>query len=132
MRRDERGGAMPGVAVVSVPVTDQDRAVAFYTGYLGFRVVEDAAMGPTMRWVQLRAGDAPTTITLTTWFETMAAGTVEGLVLDVEDPDGVRAAMQAGGVACSELADEPWGRYFTCKDPDGNGLVVTRTTAAWG
>ena len=64
---------MTGVAVVSVPVTDQDRAAAFYTEHLGFRVIEDAPMGPEMRWVQLAAGDAPTTLTLTTWFDTMTA-----------------------------------------------------------
>ena len=38
-----------------------------------------------------------------------------------------RAGLVASGVECSELADEPWGRYFTCRDPDGNGLVVAKT-----
>src|SRR5579871_3682865 len=61
---------MPGIAVVSVPVTDQDRAIAFYTTHLGFSVVADVPMGPEMRWVQLRAGDEQASITLTTWFET--------------------------------------------------------------
>jgi catechol 2,3-dioxygenase-like lactoylglutathione lyase family enzyme len=118
---------MPGVAVVSIPVTDQDRAAAFYTAHLGFRVIEDAPMGPEMRWLQLAAGEAPTTLTLTTWFDTMKAGTMEGLVIDVADPDACRAGLVAGGVECSEVADEPWGRYFTCRDPDDNGLVVART-----
>jgi catechol 2,3-dioxygenase-like lactoylglutathione lyase family enzyme len=121
---------MPGVAVVSVPVRDQDRAAAFYTGYLGFRVIGDAPMGPTMRWLQLAAGDAPTSLTLTTWFETMTAGSLEGLVIDVADPDACQAALVAAGVECSDVGDEPWGRYFTCKDPDGNGLVVARVTRA--
>jgi catechol 2,3-dioxygenase-like lactoylglutathione lyase family enzyme len=123
---------VPGVAVVSVPVTDQDRAKAFYTAYLGFTVLEEAEMGPTMRWVQLGVGDQQTTLTLTTWFDTMTAGTVEGLVIDVEDPDGCRAAMAGAGIECSEVGDEPWGRYFTCKDPDGNSLVVARTTRRGG
>ena len=47
---------MPGVAVVSVPVTDQDRAVAFYAEHFGFRVIEDAQMGPGMRWSSWRPG----------------------------------------------------------------------------
>jgi catechol 2,3-dioxygenase-like lactoylglutathione lyase family enzyme len=125
---DDEGGPMPGVAVVSIPVTDQDAAVAFYTEHLGFRVIADATMSPTMRWVQLAAGDAPTTLTLTTWFDTLTAGTLEGLVIDVADPDACRAGLVAAGIGCSDVGDEPWGRYFTCKDPDGNGLVVAKVT----
>lgn len=121
---------MPGVVVVSVPVSDQDRAAQFYGRYLGFRVIEDQPMGPTMRWVQLGCDTLPTTIALTTWFETMPAGSVTGLMIDVDDVDGVRLAMVADGVACSELGEESWGRYFTTNDPDGNGIVVARTTAA--
>lgn len=49
-------------------------------------------------------------------------------MIDVPDPDGCRAKLVAAGVECSALADESWGRYFTCKDPDGNGLVVAKTT----
>jgi predicted enzyme related to lactoylglutathione lyase len=121
---------MPGVSVVSVPVSDQDRAAAFYSEYLGFKVIEDQAMGPDMRWVQLGVDGQQTTITLTTWFEGMPAGSITGLLLDVDDADATRAAMVAGGVECTELTDEPWGRYFMVKDPDGNGLIVSRTTSA--
>jgi len=120
---------MPGVSVVSVPVTDQDRAAAYYSKYLGFRVLNDQPMGPEMRWVQLACGDQPTTIALTTWFDTMPAGSVTGLLLDVDDADAVRARLVADGYECSEPDDQPWGRYFTTSDPDGNGLVVSRTTA---
>jgi catechol 2,3-dioxygenase-like lactoylglutathione lyase family enzyme len=118
---------MAGVAVVSVPVTDQDGAAAFYTEHLGFRVIADLPMGPGMRWLQLAADDAPTTLTLVTWFDNMAAGSIEGLVIDVGDPDACHAGLVASGVECSDVGDEPWGRFFTCRDPDGNGLVVART-----
>jgi catechol 2,3-dioxygenase-like lactoylglutathione lyase family enzyme len=118
---------MPGVAVVSVPVSDQDAAAAFYTEHLGFKVIADMSMGPAMRWLQLAAGETPTTLTLTTWFDNMTAGSLEGLVIDVADVDACRAGLVASGVECSELADEPWGRYFTCRDPDSNGLVVAKT-----
>jgi catechol 2,3-dioxygenase-like lactoylglutathione lyase family enzyme len=119
---------MSRIAVVSVPVTDQDRAAAFYSSYLGFDVIEDQAMGPTMRWVQLGSGDEVTTITLTTWFDTMPAGSLSGLVVHVDDVDATRAKMVANGIECSELDDQPWGRYFMAKDPDGNGLVIATTT----
>jgi catechol 2,3-dioxygenase-like lactoylglutathione lyase family enzyme len=119
---------MSRVAVVSVPVTDQDRAAAFYSSYLGFDVINDAPMGPTMRWVQLGSGDEPTTLTLTTWLDTMPAGSVSGLVIHVDDADATRAKMVADDIECSELDDQPWGRYFTENDPDGNGLVIAKTT----
>lgn len=119
---------MSRVAIVSVPVTDQDRAAAFYSSYLGFDVIEDEAMGPTMRWVQLGNAEAgATTITLTTWFDTMPAGSVTGLMIHVDDVEATRAKMAADDIECSELDDEPWGRYFTTKDPDGNGLVIAKT-----
>ena len=121
---------MPGISVVSIPVTDQDRAAAFYARYLGFRVIEDQQMGPGMRWLQLACGELPTTITLTTWIEVMAPGTLSGLMIDVDEVDDVHSEMVADGFDCSALDDEPWGRYFMVKDPDGNQLIVARTTAA--
>jgi hypothetical protein len=57
----------------------------------------------------------------------MPAGAIEGLVIDVPDPDVCRAGLVAAGVECSDVGDAPWGRYFTCRDPDGNGLIVART-----
>lgn len=120
---------MSRVAIVSVPVSDQDRASRFYTSYLEFTVIEDQPMGPTMRWVQLGTGvDGATTITLTTWFESMPAGSITGLMIYVDDVDAIRRRMLDEGVECSDVGEEPWGRYFTTKDPDGNGLVVTTPT----
>jgi len=67
--------AITGVEVVSIPVSDQDRARDFYVDVLGLELIRDAQMGPGMRWVQLGApGGRGTTLTLVTWFETMPAG----------------------------------------------------------
>lgn len=118
---------MPGIVVVSVPVTDQDRAAAFYGRYLGFEVVADQQMGPEMRWLQLGHGPDAATLTLTTWFDRLTPGTLEGLVLHVDDPDAVRAEMAADGHEVSACEDQPWGRFFTATDPDGNGLIIART-----
>jgi catechol 2,3-dioxygenase-like lactoylglutathione lyase family enzyme len=118
---------VPGVVIVSVPVADQDRAAKFYTDYLGFKVLRDDPMGPTMRWVQLGSGDDKVSITLTTWFKRFTPGTLEGFLLHVDDPDALRARMVADGRECSECEDQPWGRFFTTTDPDGNALVLTRT-----
>lgn len=123
---------MPRIAVVSVPVTDQQRAADFYTRYVGLHVVADQQMGDDMRWLQLGHGDDQATLTLTTWFDRLTPGTLQGLVLHVDDPDAVHAALVADGHECSEPEDQPWGRFFSVDDPDGNSLIVARTAGAAG
>jgi catechol 2,3-dioxygenase-like lactoylglutathione lyase family enzyme len=62
------------VAIVSVPVSDQDRARRFYTEVLGFDVVADEPMGPDQRWVMVRPSAGGAALTLVTWFPTMTPG----------------------------------------------------------
>ena len=74
--------ALTNIEVVSVPVTDQDAAKSFYVDKLGFSVeIDNAFAGGSMRWVMLRPPGGRTAITLVTWFETMAAGSLRGAVL---------------------------------------------------
>ncbi len=120
---------MPGVVVISIPVTDQDRAAKFYTDYFGFHLIGNEAMGPNMRWVHLAHGDEAATITLTTWFDKLTPGVLQGLMLYTEDPDALRERMVADGIECSDCDDQPWGRFFSTSDPDGNGLIAARTTS---
>jgi catechol 2,3-dioxygenase-like lactoylglutathione lyase family enzyme len=113
--------------LMSMPVTDQDRARDFYVDVLGFALVRDNHMGPAQRWVQVAPKGAATSITLVNWFESMPAGSVGGLVLESDDLDADVARLSGLGVPVSEVRDEPWGRYVTLKDPDGNGLVLQAT-----
>ena len=73
------------VRVVSVPVSDQDRAREFYVEKLGFALVRDDASVPGIRWVQLAPPGGSTSLTLVTWFESMPAGSLRGLVLVSDD-----------------------------------------------
>jgi len=118
------------VQLLSVPVTDQDRARDFYVGVLGFDLIRDAEMQPGLRWVQVAPPGAQTSLTLVTWFDSMPAGTLRGLVLETDDLEGDLSAYTArGAVVADGIQDQPWGRYFTLADPDGNGLVVQQTRA---
>ena len=123
--------AVTGIEIVSVPVADQDRARAFYVDVLGLELIRDTEMGPGMRWVQLGApGGRGTTITLVTWFESMPAGSQQGLVLETDDLDGDVERLRAAGLDFPDgVQDQPWGRYVTLADPDGNGLVLQTTRA---
>jgi len=120
------------VRVVSLPVSDQDRARDFYVDVLGFELVADTEMGPGMRWVQVRPPGSLTSITLVTWFESMAPGSVKGTVLESDDLEADVARLARSGVAVdADIRTAPWGRYVTFDDPDGNGLVLQTTSSGF-
>ncbi len=118
--------AIINLSVVSVPVSDQDRAKEFYVGKLGFSEQMDAGFGDGMRWVMLRPPGASTSVTLVTWFGTMPAGSLRGAVLACDDLENTLAELTARGVefAEDEIQQAPWGRWKTFEDPDGNGWVL--------
>ncbi|MEE6261463.1 VOC family protein [Plantactinospora sonchi] len=118
------------IQLLSLPVTDQDRARDFYVDVLGFDLLGDNPMGPERRWVQVAPKGADTSITLVTWFDTMPPGSVKGLVLETDDLDGDVADLTRRGVRIQGGVQEaPWGRFVTFDDPDGNGIVLQATTA---
>lgn len=122
--------AITGVQVISLPVSDQDRARDFYVGVLGMDLLRDAQMQPGMRWVQVAPRGGEATITLVTWFEAMPAGSYRGLVLETDDLDADVERLRGHGLEFPDgIQQQPWGRYVTFADPDGNGLVLQATTA---
>jgi catechol 2,3-dioxygenase-like lactoylglutathione lyase family enzyme len=109
----------------------QDRARDFYVDMFGLDLVRDNPMGPDARWVQVAPKGARTSITLVTWFPTMPAGSVKGTVLETDDLDGDVADLAAKGVVIqSGIQEQPWGRFVTFDDPDGNGIVLQETAGA--
>jgi catechol 2,3-dioxygenase-like lactoylglutathione lyase family enzyme len=119
------------VDIVSIPVSDQDRAQAFYTDVLGFAVRESAAMDDGRRWVELVPPAGGASITLVTWFDAMPAGSLRGLVLGTDDAHAAFAELRSRGVEFAEdgVQDAPWGRHATFCDPDGNGWVLVGPVA---
>jgi catechol 2,3-dioxygenase-like lactoylglutathione lyase family enzyme len=113
------------IKVVSVPVSDQQKSKAFYVDKLGFKLLSESSMGPDQTWIQLAPGDGGVSITLVTWFETMPAGSLRGMVLAVDDIQKAFQELQDKGVTIKgEVEDQSWGKYFTAVDPDGNELVI--------
>ena len=118
------------VQLVSVPVSDQDRARDFYLDVLDFDLIFDNPMGPDgSRWIQVAPKGAATALTLVTWFPTMSPGSLKGLVLETDDLDADVARLRERGVDLPDggIQTAPWGRYVTFHDPDGNGLVLQST-----
>lgn len=117
------------ITIVSIPVSDPQRSKAFYTDVMDFKLLRESPMGPGMSWIQLQPKDGGATITLVSWFDSMPPGGQQGLMLHVADIDAERERLLGKGVEAAPIEEQPWGRYTTIKDPDGNGWVVTTQTA---
>jgi catechol 2,3-dioxygenase-like lactoylglutathione lyase family enzyme len=117
--------AVQGVKVISVPVSDQDRAKAFYVEKLGFEATRDDDSVPGIRWVQVTPSGGSVSFALVTWFETMPAGSLQGLVLGSDDLERDCEELQKKGVEFERpLQEQPWGTEAVVRDPDGNMLVL--------
>lgn len=113
------------VAVVSVPVSDQERAKAFYVDRLGFDLVRDDASQPGLRWLQVRPAGSDVSLTLVDWFESMPAGSLRGLVLTVPDLEVEYERLRANGVEFDTAPEaRPWATEAVFRDPDGNEFVL--------
>jgi predicted enzyme related to lactoylglutathione lyase len=110
--------------LVQVPVSDVDRAKAFYVDRAGFIAEHDHQVSEELRFVQLTPPGSACSIALTTGAHQMRPGSVEGLQLVVEDADAARAELLERGVEASEVQEFPWGRFVFFADPDGNGWAV--------
>jgi catechol 2,3-dioxygenase-like lactoylglutathione lyase family enzyme len=116
---------MQRMAVVSVPVSDQERAKEFYVEKVGFRLLADARFGAEQRWVQVGPAEGEPSLTLVTWFEEMPAGSLRGLVFDCERlDDDYRAMTDRGVVFTGEPRQQVGGTFATFVDPDGNQISL--------
>jgi predicted enzyme related to lactoylglutathione lyase len=114
---------------VTIYVTDQDAAKAFYTQKMGFAERMDAPMGPESRWVELAPGQGETSLVLMKPDPAMPGydlaksmiGTWATFIFGVEDMQATFQELSSRGV---EFVDAPsrqdWGWWATIKDPDGN------------
>ena len=110
--------------LVQVPVSDVDRAKAFYAGQAGFTEDIDVDVGGGIRFVQLTPPGSPASIAIGTGLSQMKPGSVEGLQLVVSDVEAARAELLERGVDVSEVQAFDWGAFVYFSDPDGNGWAV--------
>jgi predicted enzyme related to lactoylglutathione lyase len=110
--------------LVAVPVSDVDRAKAFYTEKAGFHADHDHRVSDEMRFVQLTPPGSACSIALGQGITTAAPGSVQGLQLVVADIQAARAELASRGVDVGEVQDFPWGSFVFFSDPDGNRWAV--------
>ncbi|HUB69483.1 MAG TPA: VOC family protein [Acidimicrobiales bacterium] len=116
------------VHTVAVPVTDQERALEFYSGTLGFEVRRDATFGAGDRWLEVAPPGVETTIAIPPAHPGVKAGVDTGLRLAASDAGAVHAALRAAGADVDELLNFPGAPpMFFLRDPDGNTLVIVES-----
>jgi len=106
--------------VIPVPVSDTDRAIAFYKK-VGFNVDMDQRMSDELRFVQLTPPGSGCSIHIGEGMSTLDPGTVKGLILVVDSAEAAKAELDKRGVETSDIEPQPWGKhvYFT----DAAGVV---------
>ena len=110
--------------LIPVPVTDVDRAKAFYVDQAGFSADHDHEVSEEIRFVQLTPPGSACSISIGRGLSPMQPGALQGLQVVVEDIGAARDALAAGGIEVSDIQDFPWGRFVFFSDPDGNGWAV--------
>jgi predicted enzyme related to lactoylglutathione lyase len=110
--------------LVAIPVTDVDRAKAFYTEQAGFNADHDHAVGDEIRFVQLTPPGSACSIALGKGLVDAEPGSVKGMQIVVSDIHAAREELVERGVEVSEVQEFPWGSFVFFNDPDGNGWAV--------
>jgi len=110
--------------LIQVPVSDVDRAKAFYVEKAGFNADHDHQISDELRFVQLTPPGSACSISFGTGLTEMEPGSIEGLQMVVEDAEAARDELAGRGVDVSDVQEFPWGRFVYFSDPDGNGWAV--------
>jgi lactoylglutathione lyase len=117
-----------GVRTVSIPVDNQDAALRFYVGILGFTALRDTPTPAGGRWIELAPGADDVIVTLEPAAPDVTRGAI-GIRFTTDNAEAAHAALQAAGVDTDEILRWPGApAMFAFRDPDGNAFSVTETT----
>jgi predicted enzyme related to lactoylglutathione lyase len=117
------------IELIPVPVTDVDRAKAFYQS-VGFNADHDHKVMPGLRFVQLTPPGSACSIAIGKGLVETPPGSAQGLQLVVGDIEAAHDDLAGRGVEVSDVQDFPWGRFVFLSDPDGNGWAVQQIVRA--
>jgi len=110
--------------LVIIPVTDIDRAKAFYTDQAGFNADHDHTVSDEIRFVQLTPPGSACSIAIGKGITDAAPGSVAGLQMVVPDIEAAHDELVKRGAEVSEIQELAWGRFVSFADPDGNKWAV--------
>jgi predicted enzyme related to lactoylglutathione lyase len=110
--------------LVVIPVSDVDRAKAFYVDKIGFVADHDHTVSEDVRFVQLTPPGSACSIAFGKGLTEAEPGSVEGMQVVVADAEAAHAELVARGADVSDVKDLPWGRFVYFSDPDGNRWAI--------
>ena len=110
--------------LVIIPVSDIDRAKAFYTDKAGFNADHDHTVSDEIRFVQLTPPGSACSIAIGQGITDAAPGSVAGLQMVVPDIEAAHDELVKRGAEVSEIQELAWGRFVFFADPDGNKWAV--------
>jgi predicted enzyme related to lactoylglutathione lyase len=108
------------IELIAVPVSDVDRAKAFYSERAGFVVDHDHTVSDEIRFVQLTPPGSACSIAIGKGLVDAEPGSLKSIQMVVDDIEQAHERLAQGGVEASEIQDFPWGRFVFFEDPDGN------------
>ncbi|MBG6191399.1 putative enzyme related to lactoylglutathione lyase [Arthrobacter sp. CAN_A212] len=108
------------IEVVPIPVTDVDRAKAFYVDQVGFIADQDHQVDENVRFVQLTPPGSACSLVMGTGLTEMAPGTQKGVMIVVPNADDALRHLADNGVSARGVEEMEWGRFVYFADPDGN------------
>jgi|SRR5580698_4651871 catechol 2,3-dioxygenase-like lactoylglutathione lyase family enzyme len=117
------------IELVAIPVTDVDRAKAFYVDQVGFNADHDHVVSESLRFVQLTPPGSACSIVMGIGITEMPPGSQRGVQMVVSDVAAARESLLSNGVKASDIDVQPWGSFVTFADPDGNTWALQQLPA---
>lgn len=112
------------IELIGIPVSDVDRAKAFYVDQAGFVADHDHQVNENLRFVQLTPPGSACSITIGDGVVDTPPGSVQGMQMVVADIEAAHEELSGRGVEVGDIQEFPWGRFVFFNDPDGNGWAV--------
>jgi catechol 2,3-dioxygenase-like lactoylglutathione lyase family enzyme len=117
------------IEVVTVPVSDPDAAKEFYVGKLGFTLDHDQTVSDETRFIQVTPPGSACSLAFGRGLSAMEPGSLNAVMMVVDDAEAARVELLDAGIPASDVDPQPWGRFVTFEDPDGNRWTLQELPA---
>ena len=114
---------MKTVNIISVPVSNPQKAKEFYLD-MGLTLVNEMPMGKDQTWIQLSFPGGGANIALVTWFPKMPAGSLQGVTILTDNIEEETKRLNEKGISTGKIDSQPWGKFSSVLDPDGNTWIL--------
>lgn len=120
------------IELVPIAVENVDRSVDFYGNAVGWNVDFDQTVSDELRFVQVTPPGSACSICFGTGLDMMPQGSSQFIQIVVASAEEARDHLRGRGVECSDVDEQPWGRFVTFSDPDGNRWALQQIVRPGG